>query len=126
MGLINACVDINTQMPYYPVMANNNTYGIKLFNESAYAGAVKAVPQCLNLTTTCRGMVDKLDPEGWGNNTEVNQACLQAYAYCFQSVALEDISGYLEAKVSLGVTHHGQLPPPLPPFGPNKTHVASY
>lgn len=95
MGLINACIDINTQMPLYPVMANNNTYGIQLFNASEYVAATAAIPACLNLTTTCRGMVDRFDPQGWGNNSEVTQACSRAYGYCFKNVALEDGLGNL-------------------------------
>lgn len=102
LGLINACIDTTTQVPLYPVMANNNTYGIKLLNDSQYAEATAAIPTCLNLTTTCRSTAASLDPQGWGNNTEVNTACLNAYMYCFGKVAVEDAAGNLPSGVSSG------------------------
>ncbi|KAH8659941.1 Alpha/Beta hydrolase protein, partial [Xylariales sp. PMI_506] len=83
LGLVNACIDLTTQMPLYPVMAVNNTYGISVVNDSVYAASVDAIPQCLNLTATCREAVVSLDPQGWGNNTAVNDACLDAYDFCF-------------------------------------------
>ncbi|KAH8895308.1 alpha/beta-hydrolase [Thozetella sp. PMI_491] len=95
LGLVNACIDLETQMPMYPVMAVNNTYGIRVFNDSAYTAAVAAVPECLNMTRTCRSMVDSLDPQGWGNNSDVNLACLGAYKFCFENVAGENLLGQL-------------------------------
>lgn len=82
-------------------MAANNTYGIRVFNDSAYTESVAAIPQCLNLTNTCRDMSTSLDPQGWGNNTVVNKACFGAYEYCFAHVAREALAGTLEADVSM-------------------------
>ncbi|KAH0200179.1 alpha/beta-hydrolase, partial [Aureobasidium melanogenum] len=96
LGLINACIDAETQIPFYPVMAANNTYGIKVFNDTTYAGSVAALPKCLNLTKTCRSLASRLDPEGWGNNTDVNNACASAYLYCFDAVARETQLGNIE------------------------------
>ncbi|KAG9747976.1 alpha/beta-hydrolase, partial [Aureobasidium melanogenum] len=96
LGLINACIDAETQIPFYPVMAANNTYGIKVFNDTTYAGSVAALPKCLNLTKTCRSLASRLDPEGWGNNTDVNNACASAYLYCFDAVVRETQLGNIE------------------------------
>ncbi|KAG9664796.1 alpha/beta-hydrolase, partial [Aureobasidium melanogenum] len=96
LGLINACVDAETQIPFYPVMAANNTYGIKVFNDTTYAGSTAALPKCLNLTKTCRNLASRLDSEGWGNNTDVNNACGSAYLYCFYAVARETQLGNIE------------------------------
>lgn len=96
LGLINACIDAETQIPFYPVMAANNTYGIKVFNDTTYAGSMAALPQCLNMTKACRSFASRLDSEGWGNNTDVNNACGQAYLYCFDAVARETQLGNIE------------------------------
>ncbi|KAF2871419.1 carboxypeptidase S1, partial [Massariosphaeria phaeospora] len=83
VGLLNACVDIDTQMPFYPEFAFNNTYGFKAINETQYLSAVAASGTCRNMTGICRKMADEEDPEGLGNNPEVNKACLDAFMYCF-------------------------------------------
>ena len=31
-------------------------------------------------------MADEQDPQGWGNNSAVNEACLDAYLYCFSKM----------------------------------------
>ena len=36
LGIINGIIDEYIQAPYYPVMANNNTYGIKAVNDTVY------------------------------------------------------------------------------------------
>ncbi|KAH0278786.1 alpha/beta-hydrolase, partial [Aureobasidium melanogenum] len=96
LGLINACIDAETQIPFYPVMAANNTYGIKVFNDTTYADSMAALPKCLKMTKTCRSLASRLDPEGWGNNTDVNNACGSAYLYCFDAVARETQLGNIE------------------------------
>lgn len=88
VGLINACIDINTQMPFYPQFAFNNTYGIKAIDETQYKTAVSSFPKCKNLTDTCRSMAEKLDPLGLGNSSDVNKACYGAYTYCFDNMWL--------------------------------------
>jgi carboxypeptidase C (cathepsin A) len=86
VGLMNACIDLETQMPLYPEYAFNNTYGIKAINESAYKASVEAVPECLRMAKECRALADSKDPEALGNNQEVNDACHNAYKFCFQKV----------------------------------------
>ena len=36
LGIINGIIDEYIQAPYYPVMANNNTYGIKAVNDTVF------------------------------------------------------------------------------------------
>ncbi|KAL7893039.1 Alpha/Beta hydrolase protein [Trichoderma sp. SZMC 28014] len=83
VGLVNACIDNSIQTPLYPVFAYKNTYGLQAINHTEYQNALAAVPHCLNLTDTCRKLAEGLDPEGWGNNEKVNQACETAYKFCF-------------------------------------------
>ncbi|KAF2733964.1 alpha/beta-hydrolase [Polyplosphaeria fusca] len=83
LGLISACIDLPTQIQYYPKFAFNNTYNFHGINESTYDAALAAHPQCLNLTATCRALADELDPDGRGTNEKVNTACASAFAFCF-------------------------------------------
>jgi carboxypeptidase C (cathepsin A) len=96
LGLINACIDAETQIPFYPVMAANNTYGLKVFNDTTYASSMAALPECLNLIKTCRAVDQRLNPYGFGNDTDVNKACNRAYEYCFNAVARETALGNIE------------------------------
>lgn len=86
VGLLNACIDIDTQMPFYPEFAFNNTYGIKAINESQYKAALAAADDCRELTTECRKLASEQDPMGRGNNPDVNDACLEAYLFCFSKM----------------------------------------
>lgn len=86
VGLVNACIDIDTQIDYYPEFAYNNTYGLQLINETQYESALSASPQCKNLTATCRALADAKDSGGLGNQTDVNKACLGAFLYCFSNL----------------------------------------
>lgn len=86
LGLVSACVDIDTQMVYYPKFAFNNTYGFQGINQTQYDAAIAANDQCQSLTKTCRAMADANDPQGLGNNADVNRACLSAYQYCFKNM----------------------------------------
>ncbi|KAI4729111.1 alpha/beta-hydrolase [Aureobasidium sp. EXF-10728] len=95
LGLINACVDAETQLPFYPVMAVNNTYGLKVFNDTTYATSMAALPQCLNLIKSCRALDSRLNPYV-SNNTDVNIACRKAYEYCITAVARETQLGNIE------------------------------
>ncbi|KAJ9633743.1 hypothetical protein H2204_006741 [Knufia peltigerae] len=85
IGLVNACVDIVTQMPFYPEMAFNNTYG-PVINRTVYEAAVASWPRCWNLIEECRAIAQEQDPMRYGNNTDVNKACAGAYATCFGTV----------------------------------------
>ncbi|KAF2247337.1 alpha/beta-hydrolase [Trematosphaeria pertusa] len=86
VGLVNACIDMDTQMPFYPEFAFNNTYGFRTINETQYESAIAATETCRNMTATCRTMADEQDPEGLGTNLGVNEACLSAFMYCFATM----------------------------------------
>jgi hypothetical protein len=83
LGLVNACIDIDTQMSFYPEFAFNNTYGIQAINETQYQDAVASSAMCRNMTGVCLTTAEKYDPQGLGNKADVNKACLDAYLYCF-------------------------------------------
>ena len=100
LGLINACIDADTQVPQYPHYAVNNTYGIKMLNDSAYTTAMATIPLCLNQSRACQTMSARLDPLQIGNITAVNQVCLQAYQTCFVGVATESFAGTIPSGVS--------------------------
>lgn len=74
-------------MPFYPEFATNNTYGIQAINETGYEAAMSALPMCQDMITACRTKADELDPEDKGTNAEVNKACSEAQAYCFEKVS---------------------------------------
>jgi carboxypeptidase C (cathepsin A) len=86
VGLVNACIDIDTQITYYPEFAYNNTYGLQLINETQYETALAASSQCKNMSATCRALADAKDPNGIGNQPDVNEACVGAYMYCFANM----------------------------------------
>ncbi|KAJ4301770.1 hypothetical protein N0V90_003864 [Kalmusia sp. IMI 367209] len=86
VGLVNACIDIDTQIGFYPEFAFNNTYGIQAINETYYQSALEALGTCKNLSATCVKLADEKDPKGFGNVKEVNTACLTAYSYCFKEL----------------------------------------
>ncbi|UPX17302.1 uncharacterized protein EKO05_0007668 [Ascochyta rabiei] len=86
VGLVNACIDIDTQIDYYPEFAYNNTYGLQFINQTQYDSALAASPQCKNLTAVCRTLADAKDPGGLGNQPDVNKACLGAFLYCFSKL----------------------------------------
>jgi carboxypeptidase C (cathepsin A) len=86
VGFINPCVDINTQMPFYPEFAFNNTYGFQGITEEQYTYAVSAVEKCREASDACKSIADALDPQGKGNVAEVNKACYGAYDFCFSAL----------------------------------------
>jgi hypothetical protein len=86
VGLVNACIDIDTQMIYYPEYAHNNTYGLDLITEEDYQSSLAAWPMCKNMTATCRSLSAAKDPHGLGSQPDVNAACKGAFDYCFKNI----------------------------------------
>jgi carboxypeptidase C (cathepsin A) len=86
VGFINACIDIDTQMIFFPEFAHNNTYGIQAINDTQYASAIAASPTCKNMTAACRTLAVAKDPNGIGNQRHVNTACSNAFKYCFDKM----------------------------------------
>lgn len=83
LGIVNGCLDIVTQMPFYPEIAVNNTYDIHLVNQTVYEAAAAAWPQCQELVTKCRNAAAEKDPGATGTDAAVNKACFDANQFCF-------------------------------------------
>ncbi|KIW73072.1 hypothetical protein PV04_01219 [Phialophora macrospora] len=86
LGIINGCIDAETQIPLYPVMAYNNTYGLQVINETEYEFGVQSWPACKKLIDGCRSLATEKDPAATGNNAEVNGACATAFDTCFKTM----------------------------------------
>lgn len=86
LGIINGCIDLLVGELSYPEMAYNNTYGIQAINETLYKQAVdnfnRPKTGCKDQILNCRSLADRLDPDAYGNNDEVNTACADATTYC--------------------------------------------
>ncbi|KAK4220858.1 Alpha/Beta hydrolase protein [Podospora fimiseda] len=89
VGIVNGCIDVLTQMPSYPTMTFNNTYGVQSINETEYNAAMESFPQCEQLVENCRALANqKDDPSGTGAVEEANQACAGATVFCFSKMWL--------------------------------------
>lgn len=81
LGVINGIIDEYTQAPYYPEFAVNNTYGIKLYNDTIYQYAKIALNMpngCLNLVEYCRAA---------DRDTQAGQSlCSEAASMCRDNV----------------------------------------
>jgi carboxypeptidase D len=97
VGLVNGCVDILTQMPFYPEMAHKNTYGIQVSNATEYKLSVEAWPDCKAAIESCRSLGDEKDPDALGTDEGVNTECAKAFSLCFGTMRL----GYDERTVGL-------------------------
>ncbi|KAI9676190.1 MAG: hypothetical protein M1817_000935 [Caeruleum heppii] len=85
LGLINSCVDLLVQEPYYPQFAYNNTYGISAINKTIADKALNDFTKpngCKDKILECRKLAAASDPKGYGNNRTVNLACRDADNYC--------------------------------------------
>lgn len=83
LGIINGCVDVQTQELSNPQMAYNNTYGIQAINQSVYQASVDAYTMpggVRDLINTCQTLAAAGDPTNQGNNITVNNACEAANA----------------------------------------------
>lgn len=78
LGIINGCIDSESQVSFWPTFAMNNTYGIKTIPEEAYAMAMGNLSTAYGLIDQCRSVVSELDPEGTGAVDQVNEACMAA------------------------------------------------
>ncbi|KAK4033943.1 Alpha/Beta hydrolase protein [Parachaetomium inaequale] len=87
VGIINGCIDILTQIPAYPQMAYNNTYGIQVITEAEYNAALNSFPECRRRVEACQSLADAEDPDGLGNVDKVNTACSDAYYYCLGTMS---------------------------------------
>jgi hypothetical protein len=87
--IINGCVDRLVQWPGYPMMAFNNTYDIKAYNESRYEDVIAALyaeDGCLAQINECRELSLAYDPTNQGFNRSVNSVCQRAETYCTENI----------------------------------------
>ncbi|KAF4992186.1 hypothetical protein FGRMN_7317 [Fusarium graminum] len=85
LGIINGCVDMVTQVPYYPIFANKNTYGYEALSSSDakfYLDKFSATGGCRELLEKCAADASFGDPEGKGDKEDINYTCHQALASC--------------------------------------------
>lgn len=85
LGIIQGCVDDLVQGRFYPIFANNNTYGIKalsLADQQASASSFLGADGCQQLIQNCRNTAASSDPENHGDKFRVNQVCQTASSTC--------------------------------------------
>lgn len=91
LGIVNGCVDDLIQAPYYPVMANRNSYGLQALSpvRAQMANASFYVRGgCRDLIEQCRAAVVASDPHNTGAVDSVNDLCNRAYTTCTDQVML--------------------------------------
>ncbi|KAK7418753.1 hypothetical protein QQX98_003771 [Neonectria punicea] len=89
LGINNGCIDTKTEVLSYPEYAYNNTYGVKAISEETYEMAKHNVTKqggCYDLIDRCRTLQAKKDPKQLGNNAQVNEACVAASQFCFDTI----------------------------------------
>ncbi|TAQ90651.1 hypothetical protein B7494_g1025 [Chlorociboria aeruginascens] len=113
LGIVNGCVDDLIQAPFYPIMANNNTYGLETINPTRAmlaSASFSASGGCADLIKQCRTAVQTQDPEDDGDVAVVNSICASAYGTCTTNV----MEPYYDAGRSVyDIAHY--LPDPFPP-----------
>ncbi|KAG6316532.1 hypothetical protein E4U22_007025 [Claviceps purpurea] len=86
LGIVNGCVDQELQVPYYPIFANNNTYGYKALADEAakfYTAKYNSPEGCKVKVQRCVAAALALDPRGEGGNADVNAMCAAANDACY-------------------------------------------
>lgn len=109
VGLINACIDTLTQMPFYPIMANNNTYGLKLMSEDGYASSMQSFPQCKKKVEECQSLAYRRDPSNLGINDEVNKLCADATKFCYHNIAGPYVASGVSRNIQDGAVETNKL-----------------
>lgn len=113
LGIVSGCVDDLIQAPFYPIMANNNTYGLEAINPTRATlanASFYATGGCQDLINQCRAAVASKDPKNHGNVASVNEICASAYSSCTINV----MQPYNDAGRSVYDIAHF-LPDPFPP-----------
>ncbi|KAL8949268.1 MAG: hypothetical protein Q9222_004607 [Ikaeria aurantiellina] len=113
LGIMQGCVDDLVQASFYPIFANNNTYGIQalsLVDQQNAASSYLSANGCKQQIQACRNAMMSLDPNNEGDVTEVNQICKDAQVGCYQNV----VGPYVNSGRSIyDVTQ--RVPSPFPP-----------
>ena len=89
LGIMQGCVDDLVQGRFYPLYANNNTYGIQalsLTNQQAAASSFLSANGCQQSIGTFRDAVMAQDSQNDGNVASVDQICANAQNICNNEV----------------------------------------
>ncbi|PVH99788.1 alpha/beta-hydrolase, partial [Periconia macrospinosa] len=111
LGFINPCIDTDTQVASYPHFAFNNTYNIQAITEPQYSFALSSTPACKTLSDACVALSSSKDPNGLGNDPDVNKACSEAYAFCFATMH----DNYTSTRSLFDITSTPRYPKSFPP-----------
>ncbi|KAF4458838.1 carboxypeptidase [Fusarium albosuccineum] len=87
LGIVNGCVDMEIQVPFYPIFASDNTYGYEAMSSSDasfYLDKYSSEGGCRDLLNQCATAVSLSDPEGEGDEKQVNDACSKAREDCLE------------------------------------------
>ncbi|KAH6894275.1 Alpha/Beta hydrolase protein [Thelonectria olida] len=85
LGIVNGCVDMETQTPYWPLFANENTYGYEALSKEEtafYLNKFNSTGGCQDLLKECSDAVAVADPDNDGDSSTVNDACNNALQTC--------------------------------------------
>ena len=89
LGIMQGCVDDLVQGRFYPIFANNNTYGIQalsLTDQQTAASSYLSADGCQQRIQSCRNAVTSQDPSDDGDVSTVNQICEDAQNACNNDV----------------------------------------
>ncbi|MCJ1438807.1 hypothetical protein MMC27_008197 [Xylographa pallens] len=89
LGILQGCVDDLVQGRFYPIFANNNTYGIQAYStieELNAANSYLSADGCQQQILACRNAVNSMDPLDNGDVTTVNHICHAAEENCNNNV----------------------------------------
>lgn len=85
LGIINGCIDRMIETPFYPIFANNNSYGLKALSDKKAAFYQSQFSQpggCRDNLLRCAEAVAAQDPNGNGMDTVVNKLCSKCDDSC--------------------------------------------
>ncbi|GIZ45130.1 hypothetical protein CKM354_000831200 [Cercospora kikuchii] len=106
LGIMNGLVDDLIQDYYYPLFAFNNTYGVRLIDQTTQLNAINNYTrQCEPAILSCRNATQ--DP--YGDNDATNDLCESAQYICNNLTALALGAGYNYYDI------RQELPSPDPP-----------
>ncbi|KAL8734680.1 MAG: hypothetical protein Q9166_001336 [cf. Caloplaca sp. 2 TL-2023] len=89
LGIIQGCLDDAVQGKFYPIFANNNTYGIKalsLADQQNAASSYLSANGCQQQIQSCRNAVKSMDADNEGDVDSVNQLCKNTQINCVDTV----------------------------------------
>lgn len=89
LGIMQGCVDDLVQGRFYPIFANNNTYGVQalsLTDQQTAASSYLSVDGCQEQIQACRNAGVSQDLGDLGDVAVVNQICKRAQTTCNDNV----------------------------------------